>query len=72
MPHLERVDADWASSDLDYQQPRCSRCHVVMRDIPGGWWCPSCQAGMILTTADSGRYAVAPVGPRQTQLRRGA
>lgn len=71
MPHLRRVVDDWGSADLDYQQPRCSRCLVVMRDIPGGWWCPSCQAGMLLTPELPGA-GVAFVGPRQTKLRRGA
>jgi tRNA(Ile2) C34 agmatinyltransferase TiaS len=26
----------------DGEQPRCKRCGVVMRDIEGGWQCPSC------------------------------
>lgn len=24
------------------EQPRCPECGVVMRDVPGGWQCPSC------------------------------
>lgn len=24
------------------EQPRCPKCGVLMRDIPGGWRCPAC------------------------------
>ena len=30
--------------DIDGAQPDCDECGVVMRDIPGGWQCPSCGA----------------------------
>jgi tRNA(Ile2) C34 agmatinyltransferase TiaS len=26
----------------DGAQPRCEKCGVLMRDIPGGWRCPAC------------------------------
>jgi rRNA maturation endonuclease Nob1 len=29
-------------TDIDGAQPRCSKCGVLMRDIPGGWECPAC------------------------------
>jgi ribosomal protein L37AE/L43A len=28
--------------ELDGAEPRCSTEGIVMRDIPGGWQCPSC------------------------------
>lgn len=72
MPPPLRGTDDWASADLGYQQPHCPRCHVVMRDIPGGWWCPSCLSGLLLTTGTPDSAAVSHVGPRETRLRRGA
>jgi ribosomal protein L37AE/L43A len=43
--------------DLDGAQPRCGSDGIVMRDIDGGWRCPSC--GEIL----------APVMPMRTPPR---
>lgn len=41
---LDRVSADGS-------HPRCDRCRVLMRDIPGGYRCPSC--GHVLTVTRS-------------------
>lgn len=27
---------------MDSTQPHCPDCDVVMRDVEGGWVCPSC------------------------------
>lgn len=44
----ERIVTNWSSVwrvDLVEEgiHPRCPRCGIVMRDIPGGWVCPACS-----------------------------
>ncbi|WP_457101765.1 hypothetical protein [Microbacterium sp. P5_E9] len=29
--------------DFEGEQPRCTSDGIVMRDVPGGWACPSCE-----------------------------
>ena len=47
--------------DLHGEQPRCSMDGIVMRDIPGGWACPSC--GEVLAPVVPMRIPVAFSGP---------
>lgn len=63
---------DWSAGDLDYQQPRCALCGVVMRDIPGGWRCPSCHVGFMITFAADGASTLSRLGAKDLPLRRRA
>lgn len=35
--------------DDEGAQPRCEKCGVLMRDIPGGWECPACGHQLLPT-----------------------
>jgi len=43
-----RVPREWQDTALDdafdgLEQPKCPECGTVLRDVPGGYECPSCK-----------------------------